>query len=50
MNLDSYTRLNPYYDDEKEESRTGGSKSLAITCATLATMGVVAVLMWSKMS
>jgi len=49
MNIDSYTRLNPYYgddQDEKVELRRDGTAIVAL--GVLVVLGAVFVLVWSR--
>ncbi|KAK1836390.1 hypothetical protein QBC39DRAFT_367202 [Podospora conica] len=49
MNLKSYTGLNPYYDDDKEE-RSDGKKdnTVVIAVGTVVGMAVMFGLVWSR--
>jgi hypothetical protein len=51
MNLDSYIRLNPYFDDEKlsegQDKRRGGGHTTLIGCIVLA-MVIVGAWMWTR--
>lgn len=50
MNLDSYTRLNPYSDDEKHGDRETreGDHRLAIACGVVAALMITGAWAWSR--
>lgn len=48
MNLDSYTRLNPYSDEEKGENNEENKKSVFIATGISAAISLLVFLAWSR--
>lgn len=49
MNLDSYTRLNPYSEDEKENKlEAQRDHTVVLALAMIVALGVIFVLVWSR--
>lgn len=49
MNIDSYTRLNPYYEDEKDQTADQkGDNTAIIALGVVVALGIIFVLAWSR--
>lgn len=49
MNIDSYTRLNPYYEDDKDQKVDLRRDITAIVAlGALVVLGGISVLVWSR--